>query len=50
MRRRMTRNALLAMGNSGDPKWRELLERHSRSKDPVIAEQAAWSLRRLSGA
>lgn len=47
MRRRMTRNALLAMGNSGDPKWRELLERHARSADATIAEQAAWSLARL---
>lgn len=47
MRRRMTRNALLAMGNERDPRWRELLERHARSKDPVIAEQAAWSLARL---
>lgn len=47
MRRRMTRNALLAMGNSRDPKWRPLLERHARSKDPVISEQAAWSLARL---
>ncbi len=47
MRRRMTRNALLAMGNSGDPKWKPLLERHVRSKDAVISEQAAWSLARL---
>jgi hypothetical protein len=38
------------MGNSGDPKWKPLLERHLGSKDPAIAESAAWSLRRLNGA
>lgn len=47
MRRRMTHNALLAMGNSGDKKWLPLLERHVKSKDAVISEQAAWSLARL---
>jgi epoxyqueuosine reductase len=50
VRRRMTRNALLAMGNSGDPKFRPLLERHAAGGDEVLAEQARWSLARLDGA
>lgn len=49
VRRRMTRNAVLAMGNSGDARWVPLLEEHARSADPAVAEQAAWSLRRLKG-
>lgn len=50
VRRRMTRNALLAMGNSGDPKFRPLLEKHAAGADEVLAEQARWSLARLKGA
>lgn len=50
VRRRMTRNALLAMGNSGDPKFRPLLERHAAGPDAVLAEQARWSLARLDEA
>lgn len=47
MRRRMTRNALIAMGNSGDARWRPLLERHLGSADAALAESAAWALARL---
>lgn len=47
MRRRMTRNALLAMGNSGDPRWVPTLERHAGSQDPAVAETASWGLGRL---
>ncbi|NNN06293.1 MAG: tRNA epoxyqueuosine(34) reductase QueG [Elusimicrobia bacterium] len=48
VRRRLTRNALLAMGNSRDPRHRETLERHAADPDPVLAEVARWSLARLS--
>lgn len=50
VRRRMTRNALLAMGNSRDAKYRSLLEKHASGQDAVLAEQARWSLARLDEA
>lgn len=46
-RRGIARNALLAMGNSGDPAYRPALEKAAQDPDPVIAEQASWSLTRL---
>ncbi len=46
-RRGLVRNALLAMGNSGDPKFRPLLEEYAKGDDALLAEQAAWSLGRL---
>jgi epoxyqueuosine reductase len=48
MRRKMTRNALLAMGNSGDPSHRPTLERFASNADATLAEQARWSLERLA--
>lgn len=42
------RNLAIAMGNSGLEKFREPLERLTRSEDPVVAEHAVWGLRRLS--
>ncbi|HXT00724.1 MAG TPA: tRNA epoxyqueuosine(34) reductase QueG [Elusimicrobiota bacterium] len=48
MRRKMTRNALLAMGNSGDPRHRPTLERFAAGPDETLAEQARWSLARLA--
>lgn len=48
VRKRLTRNALLAMGNSGLPKHRPILEAFASDPDPVLAEQARWSLARLS--
>jgi epoxyqueuosine reductase len=47
VRKRLTRNALLAMGNSGLERYREILEAHAADADPVLAEQARWSLARL---
>lgn len=47
-RRGVVRNALLAMGNSRDPRFRPVLERYAKDPDPVLAEQAGWSLSRLS--
>ena len=46
-KRGIARNALLAMGNSRDPRHRDALERGTQDPDPVISEQAAWSLARL---
>lgn len=46
-KRGLVRNALLAMGNSQDPKHRSTLERYQKHPDPVLSEQAAWSLSRL---
>ncbi|MEK9146182.1 MAG: HEAT repeat domain-containing protein, partial [Elusimicrobiota bacterium] len=43
----LLRNTLLVMGNSGDPRWRPALEKHLSHEDPMVAEQAAWSLSRL---
>ena len=49
-RRGLQRNVLLAMGNSGDARYRAALERFAAGADEVLAEQARWSLLRLSGA
>ncbi len=46
-RRGLVRNALLAMGNSGDPAHRPQLEKFAEDHDPMLAEQARWSLARL---
>lgn len=43
-RRGLLRNALLAMGNSRQPSFRPTLERFARDPDPVLSEQARWSL------
>lgn len=48
VRKRLTRNALLAMGNSRLKRYRSILEQHAADPDPVLAEQARWSLSRLS--
>jgi len=41
------RNVALAMGNSGEARHRPTLERLSRHEEPLVAEQARWSLVRL---
>lgn len=46
-RRGVVRSSLLAMGNSRDERFRPTLERFSRDPDPLLSEQAAWSLARL---
>ena len=43
----LRRNAIVAMGNSGDPRFLPLLERLSADPDPNLAEHARWSLQRL---
>ncbi len=46
-RRGIVRNALLAMGNSKQALFRPTLEKYARDPDPVLADQAAWSLAQL---
>jgi epoxyqueuosine reductase len=45
--RGLKRNALLAMGNSGQERFRATLQSFSQDLDPVLSEQARWSLARL---
>ena len=42
------RNAVVAIGNSGDRSFVPLLQRLSEDEDPVVAEHARWALERLS--
>jgi len=42
------RNAVIAMGNSGDAKFLPLLDRLGADEDEVIAESAAWARRKLT--
>lgn len=50
VRKRLTRNALLAMGNSRLERYRPILAAYAADADPVLAEQARWSLARLGNA
>ncbi len=43
----LRRNAVIAMGNSGDKKFVPTLKRLSEDSDPVVAEHARWALARL---
>jgi len=42
----LRRNALIAIGNTGDADFLPLLERASQDADPVIAETADWAKKR----
>ena len=42
------RNAVIAMGNSGDHDFVPTLEKLCKDEDPVVAESAAWALQRLT--
>ena len=44
---RMTRNCLIAAGNSGDARLRAAVEPHLASEDPVVADAARWAIERL---
>lgn len=46
-RQGLRRNAALAMGNSGDPKFIEVLENMESDQDPVVAEAAQWAAHKL---
>ncbi len=41
------RNVAIAIGNSGEERFRPQLERMTADEDPIIAEHARWGLRRL---
>lgn len=49
-RRGLLRNVLLAMGNSGEARFLPILRSFSSDPDELLAEQARWSLDRLSPA
>src|SRR6476646_9238924 len=44
----LRRNAVIAMGNSGDPRFAPLLEKLKADEDPVVAESAEWAAKKLS--
>jgi epoxyqueuosine reductase len=44
----LCRNAAIALGNSGERKFLPLLEKLSTDEDAVVAEGAAWAVRKLS--
>ncbi len=44
----LRRNAVIAMGNSGDRKFLPLLDRLAADEDEVVAESAAWAIRKLA--
>jgi epoxyqueuosine reductase len=46
--RYLRRNALVALGNSGGPDHRPLLETYANSEDELLREHAEWALARLS--
>jgi epoxyqueuosine reductase len=46
----LRRNALIAMGNSGNRDFLPMLQRFANDPDPVIAESAQWASRQLKDA
>jgi epoxyqueuosine reductase len=45
--RYLRRNALVALGNSGDPELRPVAETYAADEDPLLREHAEWALDRL---
>ena len=43
----LRRNAVIAMGNSGNERFGPLLERLKSDEDPVVAESAEWATKKL---
>jgi epoxyqueuosine reductase len=43
----LRRNAVIAMGNSGDEKFLPLLKKLAADEDEVVAESAAWAVKKL---
>lgn len=43
----LLRNVVIAMGNSGEERFRAILEDLSHHEDPMVAETAEWALRHL---
>ena len=44
----LRRNAVIAMGNSGDRRFLEPLRKLSHDEDAVVAEHARWAARKLT--
>jgi epoxyqueuosine reductase len=44
----LRRNAVIAMGNSGDRKFLPLLEKLAADEDEVVSEGAGWAIRKLT--
>jgi len=47
-RRGLLRNVAIALGNSGDPARKPILETLCADDDPLVREHARWALRRLA--
>jgi epoxyqueuosine reductase len=45
----LLRNAVLAAGASGEPRWREAVRAHLASALPGVRQAARWAMRRLGG-
>jgi epoxyqueuosine reductase len=45
--RYLRRNALVTLGNVGEPEMRDVAERYAESDDPLLREHAKWALQRL---
>ena len=43
----LRRNAVIAMGNSGDQKFVPTLKKLSKDPDPIVAQHARWALHKL---
>ena len=43
----LRRNALVALGNTGDPEHRPAVEAFAGDDDPLLREHAEWALARL---
>jgi epoxyqueuosine reductase len=47
-RKRLHRNVAIAMGNSGEQRFTAQLESWAATDDPVLAEAAAWAIKRIN--
>jgi len=43
----LRRNAVIAMGNSGDRRFSQVLEKLSNDEDPVVADHARWAREKI---
>ena len=46
----LRRNAVIAMGNSGNPAFLDVLENLTTDDDPLVAEHARWAASKLKAA
>ncbi|MGB2874194.1 MAG: tRNA epoxyqueuosine(34) reductase QueG [Gaiellaceae bacterium] len=46
----LRRNALVALGNAGDPRMRDAAKRYADGDDPLLREHAEWALDRMGAA